>query len=201
MLKLRQQRGVSLIEVMVGLTLVGIMTAIGVPAFRTGMLNRQIRGMADSIQGGLVLAKTEALRRNRIVKFELGGTPGSWLVGCETADTSLVDGQEACPATIQSRTGTDTTGTPAVAVVQMDIGGGGPAEAESQVNMNPMGRTTPDTLPAGKMKVYQVTYPGGGTCATAGGEMRCLNVVVTAMGQIRMCDPKTTSPDSRACPW
>jgi type IV fimbrial biogenesis protein FimT len=192
---------VTLIEVMVGVTLAAILIAMGIPSFQTGMRNRQIRGTADAIQNGLLLARTEALRRNRLVKFTLGTSPGSWIVGCDSPDPSLVDGQEACPATIQSRPGNDTTGAVAVQVVQMDAGGGGATEVSSDVKVNPLGRTTADTLPAGKMKVFQVTHSLGGSCAAQGGEMRCLDVVVTAMGQVRMCDPATAAPDSRACPW
>jgi len=36
----------------------------------------------------------------------------------------------------------------------------------------------------------------------AGGPMRCLRVVVTGGGSIRMCDPTPgiVAPDTRACP-
>ena len=36
-------------------------------------------------------------------------------------------------------------------------------------------------------------------CVVDNGEMRCLNIVVTSGGQIRMCDPAVASGDSRAC--
>ncbi len=201
MLNPGRQHGVSLIEVMIGLTLAGILIAMGIPAFQTGTQNRQIRGTADAIQNGLVLARTEALRRNRIIKFTLGGTPGTWVVGCESVDTTIVDGQEACPETIQSRTGNDTTGSVAVQVTQRDAAGGGTTEVPGEVWLNAMGRTKGGTLPADKIMVFQVTHPGAGACAADGGEMRCLNVVMTPMGQIRMCDPATAAPDPRACPW
>jgi len=39
-------------------------------------------------------------------------------------------------------------------------------------------------------------------CQTDGGPMRCLRVVVTGGGSIRMCDPTPgiVAPDPRACP-
>ncbi|HET8748003.1 MAG TPA: GspH/FimT family pseudopilin [Ramlibacter sp.] len=201
MLNPGRQRGVSLVEVMIGVTLAGILIAMGIPAFQTGMQNRQIRGTADAIQNGLVLARTEALRRNRIVKFTLGPAGGTWVVGCESVDTTIVDGQEACPETIQSRAGNDTTGGVAVQVLQMDAGGGDPTEVPGELWLNAMGRTKSGTLPADKMMVFQVTHPSAGACARDGGQLRCLNVVMTAMGQVRMCDPATSAPDPRACPW
>jgi type IV fimbrial biogenesis protein FimT len=47
-----------------------------------------------------------------------------------------------------------------------------------------------------------VSNPGGGECIAAGGPMRCLRIVVTGGGNIRMCDPTPTvvAPDPRACP-
>jgi type IV fimbrial biogenesis protein FimT len=71
---------------------------------------------------------------------------------------------------------------------------------------NPLGRVTdpakvPDgTLPAGNVAVFDITNPIGGACAAAGGEMRCLRVVVTGSGQVRMCDPAVTvATDPRRC--
>jgi hypothetical protein len=34
---------------------------------------------------------------------------------------------------------------------------------------------------------------------TLAGEMRCLAILVTTAGQIRMCDPAVAAPDPRAC--
>ena len=57
-----------------------------------------------------------------------------------------------------------------------------------------------DMLPPGNLATFQVTNPMGGTCAADGGEMRCLSVVVTSAGQVRMCDPAVTaSTDPRKC--
>jgi type IV fimbrial biogenesis protein FimT len=49
--------------------------------------------------------------------------------------------------------------------------------------------------------VFAVTNPAGGACKTAGGDepMRCLNIVVTPGGRVRMCDPSVAGPDTRAC--
>ena len=49
---------------------------------------------------------------------------------------------------------------------------------------------------------FYVTDPAGGACKTAGGDepVRCLNVVVTPGGRIRMCDPSIAdTKDSRSC--
>lgn len=191
----------TLIELMVGLTLVAIVMALGMPSFSSGMQNRQIRTAAEAIQNGLVYARTEALRRNRVVEFELRN-PNGWRVGCNPVDTTLIDGEEACPATVQSREALEGSMNAAVATVETVAATGAVAGAPvfaGTLRFTPLGRVAVGTLPAGNLATFQVTNPTGGTCAAGGGEMRCLSVVVTAAGQVRMCDPAVAAGDPRAC--
>jgi type IV fimbrial biogenesis protein FimT len=53
----------------------------------------------------------------------------------------------------------------------------------------------------GAMQI-NVSNPSGGACRTAAGSepMRCLQVVVSASGSVRMCDPAVTEDgDPRKC--
>lgn len=202
MLSLRRQDGMSLIEVMVGLTLAAILLALAAPSFSTGMQNRQIRTAAEAIQNGLTYARTEALRRNRNVQFELQD-PNGWRVGCEVEDTTLIDGEEACPATMQTREALEGSMNAVVESVETVTSATGAASGtatfEGDVGFTPLGRTTGATLPAGQVASYRISNPTGGDCVAAGGPMRCLWVVVTSAGQVRMCDPAVAAGDSRAC--
>jgi type IV fimbrial biogenesis protein FimT len=192
----RSQRGASLIEVMIGLTLAGILLAMGIPSFQSGMQNRQIRSTAEAIQSGLHLARTEALRRNRPVKFELQGGNG-WRIGCDPADATLVDGQPACPDMLQTRDGAEGGRHAEVARVTVSATSGTDSGSFEELRFTPLGRVT--TLNAANNAVFRVSNPKGGSCFASGGEMRCLSVVVTSAGQIRMCDPALSPPDTRAC--
>jgi type IV fimbrial biogenesis protein FimT len=192
----------SLIEVMVAVTIAALLLALGAPSFVSGMQNRQIRTAADAIQNGLQLARTEALRRNRVVRFQLG-TETSWTVGCATPDTTVEAGEQVCPETIQKREGAEGSQRANVLPVQLVASTGAPASSPvftGSLGFTPLGRLTSDTLPGGNVAEYQVSNPAAGTCAADGGEMRCLSVRVTASGQIRMCDPAVTAAgDPRAC--
>jgi type IV fimbrial biogenesis protein FimT len=197
-----RQQGMSLIEVMVAITLAAILLALGAPSFYTGMQNRQIRTAADAIQNGLQMARTEALRRNRNVKFALRDG-NSWTVGCDPVDTTVVDGQESCPAVLQTREAAEGSTKVTVAPVQLlqsNLSVAGTPVFTGDLSFSGLGRTVATTLPAGNIAEYQITNPGGGTCAALGGEMRCLSIRITAGGQIRMCDPAVTvAGDPRAC--
>jgi type IV fimbrial biogenesis protein FimT len=197
------QRGMSMIEVMVAITLAAILLALGMPSFFTGMQNRQIRTAAEAIQNGLQIARTESLRRNRVVKFQLR-PQNAWTVGCDPADATIVGGEQLCPATIQTREGSEGSANADTGTTQKIVATGAAATAPvftDALKFTPLGRLTADTLPPGNLAVFNVTNPGAGTCAVDGGEMRCLSVVVTSGGQIRMCDPAvaTGSGDPRAC--
>ena len=64
-------RGFSLIELMVTLTLLGVLLAAAIPAFGTWTANARVKSVAESIQNGLRLAQTEAVRQNRQTVFAL----------------------------------------------------------------------------------------------------------------------------------
>ena len=197
----RRQRGMSLIELMIGLALAALLLTLGLPSFTTAIRNREIRSAADAVQNGLQLARVEAVRRNRTVKFTLQAATGAWLVGCDPEDANVVDGETVCPATVQTQPVQSTHAS--VAAVQTVQATGSPAASPvftDTLRFTPLGRVNPDTLPPGNLAIFQVTNPTGGSCSADGGEMRCLSVVVTSAGQVRMCDPAVAdSADPRKC--
>jgi len=170
------QRGVSLIEAMVALVIMSILLIAGAPSFSQFMQNRKVRNSAEAISNGLSLAKAEAVSRNTNVTFTLKADSG-WTVGCTVAI------EPACPASIHTRSGLESSG--------------GAAVAATTVTFNGFGR-----MPAGSADTtINVTNPLG-TCEKDGGSIRCLRVVVSTAGRVRSCDPQltTTNPTSpQAC--
>ncbi|HEY6509156.1 MAG TPA: hypothetical protein VIY56_14140, partial [Vicinamibacterales bacterium] len=48
--------------------------------------------------------------------------------------------------------------------------------------------------------LIQITNPVGGACGAGLTDMRCLNVLITPGGTVRMCDPQVaTAGDTRRC--
>jgi type IV fimbrial biogenesis protein FimT len=169
----------SLIELLIGLVLVGVLLGLGVPNFSAWLQNIQVRGAAEAIFNGLQTARANAVQRNKQVQLRLTG-PGAVLgqFDASWAVTEVVAG-----TVIQSRSGADGTRN---AVVTTN---------DSTVIFDGLGATT---LAAAAL--IQVTNPTGGTCQP-GGKMRCLNVTVSVGGQIKMCDPHPSigTGDSRHC--
>ena len=186
---LRFQQGITLIETLVGMAIVVLVVAMGMPSFSTYLQNTQIRNAAESIQNGLSLARAEAARRNTVVQFVLG-SGSSWTVGCATVSA---DGT-SCPASIQARSSSEGSSNATVTTSQVVASTNALATTAAfttTLSFNGFGKA--NTLPPGNNALFDISNTsGGGSCAAAGGSRRCLRVVVTAAGQIRMCDPKLT---------
>src|SRR5512139_773362 len=86
----KQGNGFSLVELMVALGILAVLFSIAFPLFSEWMANIRVRNQADAIQGGLQLARAEAIRRNRFVRFQLVSAEADGSLGatCAVTDTS-----------------------------------------------------------------------------------------------------------------
>jgi len=194
------QRGFSLIEVMIGLTVLGILISLGAPAFSGWLQSQQIRAAADAILNGMQVARGEAIKRNLAVQMVLEPDTTGWTV-CEATvqPCDSIVPANADPAiaklAIQSRAHQEGTINARIATL--------PAGAVA-VTFSPLGSVIPnsDSPLTSPLTRVDVSNPAGGTCLADGGSMRCLRIVVSGGGSVRMCDPTPTvvAPDPRVCP-
>lgn len=186
----RLQHGFTLIELMVGVSIMAMILYFMIPSMGAWMQSSQIRSATESIQGALQLARAEAVQRNTNVELVLtsvagGGNSTDWLVRCVTPSAT-------CPGTgqvetfIQERTGRE--GSPNATVTLNP--------AMSAIVFSGTGRITP--LPAGNIAI-DVGHQRANSCLTDGGDYRCLRLILAPGGQMRMCDPAVTAPNPRAC--
>src|SRR5262245_58381829 len=66
-----KQRGFTVIEVVIVITIAGLLLAAALPSAGTWIRNSRIRTAAESISTGLQKARNEAVRRNQNVGFYL----------------------------------------------------------------------------------------------------------------------------------
>lgn len=170
-----RSRGFTLVELMIGLVILGILLAAAMPSFRAWVQNTQIRNAADAMVNGLQLARAQAISRNTLVRFQL--TAGA--LGWEVADV-------ATGAAIQAwsgRQGAENTVANAV-----------PAGATT-VTYSGLGRVVANADGTASITSVDVTAGTG-----VGTSTRPLRVNVGLAGGSRMCDPAVvTAGDPRGC--
>jgi len=207
----RTQAGMSLIEMMIGLVILGLLIMIGLPNMNIWLNNSQIRTAGETMLAGLTLARVEAVRRNQVVRLQLvsdltagcvistSGT--SWVVSlddptglCDAAPKEPAPGDPP-PRIIQNRSGAEGSARAALAATPAGV-----------VYFNGLGRLT-SPGGAANMTRIDISNPGGGACENpdgSGGPMRCLRINISLGGEARMCDPAVDPVafpgDPRICP-
>jgi type IV fimbrial biogenesis protein FimT len=128
-------RGFTLVELLVVISLLAILAAIGVPAYGYLMNGQRLRAVESMFTGTLWLARSEAIKRNEAVAFEAkaGKLEEGWTVSSATdAQIKLLDAHPRVSLDFRSGTGLfrfnsqgrlDQGGG---TVVQLDTGDGGP---------------------------------------------------------------------------
>ena len=71
MLSRRLQAGITLIEVLIAVAIVGLLLAFAAPSATVWIQNTQLRNSAESVLNGIQMARLEALKRNTNVSFQL----------------------------------------------------------------------------------------------------------------------------------
>jgi len=165
--------GFSLTELLVTISILGILTAIAMPSFQVWIQNSQIKNAAESIQNGLQRARAEAVSRNANIEFVLG-VNSAWTV-------HLV----GSAANIDSHASNEG----AVNVIRSVL----PAAATT-ITFNSLGgiATNADaSAPFSQVELTSAALPAPAT--------RPLRVTIGVGGNIRMCDPSAVAGSLQAC--
>lgn len=165
--------GFSLVELMIGVVILGLLLSFAVPSMRSWILNAQIRNAAESIVSGLQQARAEALARNTPVAFVLRPVAGkdstSW-------DVFVVGNPVAIASRLSSEGSDSVSRTPA---------------GQTAVTFDSAGMPI-DLPPAGTLTI------GLDSTILLTADSNDLNVVIDFSGSVRMCDPNASTPP-RAC--
>lgn len=177
-------RGVTLIELMVALIVLGIIAALAVPSFTDFRQRSALAGAADQVQSFWAEARFEALKRNELVKVGFVSSGENFCVGAETTNDPGDD--DACDCL--------TAGSCNVAVFPADQGAwqgvriasatpttlGGAAAASGAVVIDPKRANLTESADAGNIALRSPAGPGG--------EYQ-LSVAIDRNGRAFICEP------------
>ncbi|MDR7269013.1 type IV fimbrial biogenesis protein FimT [Pelomonas saccharophila] len=207
MLNPMRQRGVTLIELVVAVVIMGVMMAMAAPSFGTWITGTRIRSTAESMLAGLQYARSEATTRNTQVRFQLttsldatcalSTSSANWLVDVVTTDAN---------DSVETRCNATPSDTVAPTILQVraaaETGSGiVVAAGSSQIIFNGLGRQVPiaPATAAANVSIDITPATTRGTCVASGGKVTCLRIVINPGGLVRMCNPAAASSDPQAC--
>lgn len=193
MLRQRAQRGFSIIELAITITIIAILIMLGMPSFSEYMANARLTAAAQSFFTGLNVARSEAIRRNGTVEFAMTNTPlapgientllpdttgKNWVVRSRASTAVPYDSPP-----IDSKTALEGGGTTPRVTVN---------STASIITFDGLGAATSGVA------TISIDNPPAGLCAPAG-PVRCWDVRISAGGQVHLCDRAAPQGDSRAC--
>lgn len=193
-----RQRGLTLIEIVVALTILGFALVAAMPSIVDWSQGLAVRNAAESIKGGIEKARQEALKRNSDMTFWLVSDSAaqlsdscvlsisgpSWVVSkldpagkCGVAPSASVD-----PRTVESWSASEGARNAQLSVKNED------EETLDRLSFTALGQ-----LAGGKAVSIGIGH-------SAGDSVRRLRLEVELSGSVRMCDPAvTTAGDTRRC--
>jgi type IV fimbrial biogenesis protein FimT len=188
----RNFRGLTIVELLVGITIVAILAGLGAPAMGTYLQNSKLASAAASYFSGVQTARAEAIRRNVKTEFILTDTPVSASDPANNA-TLFANGKNwivraasgAGYMLIEAKAGAEGAAGAASGAIQV-------AGSASSIPFNGFGATAD-----GAAYTINISNPAAGAC----GVVRCRRITVSPGGQVASCDPAASAAtgDSRAC--
>jgi type IV fimbrial biogenesis protein FimT len=100
----RTALGITLVELTIGLALVGLLLVIAMPGYRTWIATYELRSTAEQLANSLMLARTEAIKRGHRVNLckstdrrrcaDTGDWDRGWLLFADVDRDGQVDGDD-----------------------------------------------------------------------------------------------------------
>lgn len=179
------QRGFSMLELMVTVSILAILIGIGMPQMAQWIQRMTVSSASELVQNGLRQAIGEAIRRNTEVDFIL--TDGTPSVSGVASLVAKQDGANWAIRVVDTAASNRFVNGHQTKELSSDVTLQGPAG----VRFNGSGRVLDLTgAPVGGKQIFRITRSGSGLAYC---------VFVTPGAAVKMCDPSRASGDPRAC--
>jgi type IV fimbrial biogenesis protein FimT len=203
----RAPRGMSLIELLIGLAVFALLLLAVAPSLSQWMRDTRVQAGAQALMNDLQFARAEAVRRNGPVRLQLvssrdtscalTSTGPHWVVNL-TATTSpagacgSVPGDTVSPYLLRVSPQLSSSATNTLTATRQVVA------------FNGLGRQAVTTNPTSSVAMLTINVQDAITSCRPSGATRCLRVVVSPAGDIRLCDPAhatgNMASDAMSCP-
>lgn len=187
-----------MIELMVVISIIAVLSMLGAPSLTDWIRSTRVRTTADSLQNGLRLAQSEAIRQSRQVVFVFTNLAPTGVVNVAASANGINWYGQTVPLMSSGE-------------APSFVRGGNMADITSGVAVNTGGQTAVCFDSAGRLMANATPGPPNAVCNVAGvnstfdvalatnpASAKKLRVTVSVGGRIRMCDLDKTlaaSPD------
>lgn len=162
-LVLRRDCGVTLIELLVGLAVLGVLLTVVAPSFTGYLTNKRVEGVGNELITDLQYARSESVSRNTLVRVRFN-----------SATRYTIEAESPLPAAVTcTAAGTITT------IKTVDLPAGVTLQGSSA-----------GALPAcTAIEPVRATAPVAATVEVLGADSRVLRIQSTASGRVQACKP------------
>lgn len=194
---LKSSKGFTLIELMVTISVLGLLLMAVVPNVASAMQDTRARGIAEHLLQGLNKARIEAIKHNRAVRFSLvdqisdgcalSSKSGAWVVSIDSPS-----GRCGQPASTETEPRIIQTFAPKDRFREVTIQGLDSSDASAKEGATFNGYGQLETA-SGALVRIDISHPGPSA--------RLFRIEVSPAGGVRLCD-RALGPDSgdpRAC--
>lgn len=183
-----RRAGFSLVEVVVVMSIIGILATLSVPSFSAMFARSKLRSASEQLRSDINLARGEAVKRNTIIRMNFtvtaGGTP--WCYGLRAG--------AACDCTVTDASSAD--------FCFLDRTDGGVALSSVTNSAQFAGVTledTPFTTSTLSFSPVRPSLRAASATLSATSIGASLRIVTSGMGRVRFCSPSATLSGYPAC--